>query len=245
MNDYYMEHWHRLRKIEGASQRVQDDTMRFAKISEDLGVKLLESIMTLIAFMPVLVRLSESVTDLPLIGHVSYALVWVSIIWALLGTGFLALIGIKLPGLNFRNQRVEAAYRKELVYGEDDPARADPQTVAELFLYVRKNYFRMYFHYVYFNVGRFFYLQADNILPWFILVPTIVAGKIALGALNQILNAFEQVRNAFQYLVNSWPTIVELLSIYKRLRAFEAQIGGEKLPDEDLAYLAAKTSLDA
>jgi peptide/bleomycin uptake transporter len=47
--------------------------------------------------------------------------------------------------------------------------------------------------------------------------------------MNQILNAFEQVRSSFQYLVNSWTTIVELLSIYKRLRAFEAAIVGAPL----------------
>ena len=32
MNNYYMYHWPRLRHIEGASQRVQEDTMRFAGI---------------------------------------------------------------------------------------------------------------------------------------------------------------------------------------------------------------------
>jgi peptide/bleomycin uptake transporter len=57
-----------------------------------------------------------------------------------------------------------------------------------------------------------------------------VAGKITLGAMNQILNAFGQVRESFQYLINSWPTIVELMSIYKRLRAFEATLRGEELP---------------
>jgi ABC-type long-subunit fatty acid transport system fused permease/ATPase subunit len=60
-----------------------------------------------------------------------------------------------------------------------------------------------------------------------VLAPTIVAGKITLGPLNQILNAFAQVRSSFQYLVNSWPRIVELISIYKRLRAFESRIDGE------------------
>ena len=57
-----------------------------------------------------------------------------------------------------------------------------------------------------------------------------MAGKITLGAMNQILNAFTQVRTSFQYLVNSWSTIVELISIYQRLRAFEAKIVGEPLP---------------
>ena len=229
MNDYYMENWPRLRFVEGSSQRVQDDTMRFSKTTEELGVSLIESVMTLIAFLPVLMRLSSNVTELPLIGHIPNALVVVAIVWSLFGTGFLALIGIRLPGLYFRNQRVEAAYRKELVFAEEDETRARPQTVTELFSAVRKNYFRLYFNYMYFNVGRILYLQTDNIFPYIVLAPTIVAGKITLGAMQQILNAFGQVRDSFQYLVNSWTTIVELLSIYKRLRNLEATLAGEEL----------------
>jgi peptide/bleomycin uptake transporter len=236
MNDFYMSHWNTLRSIEGASQRVQDDTMRFSSTMESLGVNLIDSIMTLIAFLPVLLRLSASVTELPLIGEVPYSLVIAAIVWSLFGTAFLAGVGVMLPGLQFRNQRVEAAYRKELVYGEDDARRAQPPTVAELFANVRRNYFRLYFHYMYFNIARILYLQTDNIFPYIVLAPTIVAGKITLGPLQQILNAFAQVRSSFQYLVNSWTTIVELLSIYKRLRGLDATIRGEPLPELDRRY---------
>jgi len=224
MNDYYVAHWPLLRTVEGASQRVQEDAMRFATSMEGLGVNLVDAIMTLIAFLPVLVRLSSSVTELPLIGAISYPLVVAALLWATFGTAFLALIGIRLPGLEFHNQRVEAAYRKELVFGEDNPARARPLTLVELYAAVRRNYFRVYLNYMYFNVARILYLQTDNIFPYIVLAPTIVAGKITLGPMNQILNAFSQVRSSFQYLVNSWPQIVELISIYKRLRAFESRI---------------------
>jgi peptide/bleomycin uptake transporter len=244
MNNHYVGRWGTIRNIEGASQRVQDDTMRFSSTMESLGVNLIDSIMTLIAFLPVLLRLSTNVTELPLVGHVPYALVVVAIAWSLFGTLFLALVGFKLPGLQFRNQRVEAAYRKELVFGEDDIQRAQPATVAELFTFVRRNYFRLYFHYMYFNVARIFYLQADNIFPYVVLGPTIVAGKITLGAMNQILNAFGQVRDSFQYLVNSWTTIVELLSIYKRLRSLDATIEGEPLSDIDQRYLKGQVAAD-
>src|ERR1700681_2066324 len=158
------------------------------------------------------------------------SLVFAAVIWSVLGTGALALIGIRLPGIEFFNQRVEAAYRKELVLGEDDPARADPPTVSELFGAIRRNYFRLYLNFMYFNIGRIVYLQTDVIFPYILLGPTIIAGKITLGSMNQILNAFTQVRTSFQYLVNSWSTIVELISIYQRLRGFEAKIGGEPLP---------------
>lgn len=239
MNDYYIPNWPRLRHIEGASQRVQDDTMRFARTTEGLGVSLLDALMTLIAFLPVLVVLSGNITELPLLGAVPYPLVLAAILWSAFGTGLLAIVGIKLPGLEFRNQRVEAAYRKELVYGEDDPDRADPITTTELFENVRRNYFRLYFHYVYFNLTRYLYIQTDNVFPYIILAPTIVVGAITLGAMNQILNAFGQVRTSFQYLITSWPTIVELISIYKRLRAFEATIHGGDLPSIDQEFMAA------
>lgn len=237
MNDYYMFHWDKLRHIEGASQRVQEDTMRFSQIMEGLGVSFIDSIMTLIAFMPVLVRLSVNVGALPLVGVIPHPLVFAAITWSVLGTIGLVLAGYRLPGLEFRNQRVEAAYRKELVYGEDDANRAQPPQVSELFDNVRKNYFRLFFHYVYFNVVRYTYLQANGIFSILILGPSIVAGTITLGLLNQINYAFSQVTGSFQFLVNSWSTIVELLSVHKRLKAFEAAIKGEPLPDIDLRYL--------
>jgi peptide/bleomycin uptake transporter len=230
MNDYYIANWARLRTIEGASQRVQEDTMRFATTMEGLGINLIDAVMTLLAFLPVLLRLSSNITELPIVGSIPYPLVVAAVVWSILGTGLLALIGIRLPGIEFFNQRVEAAYRKELVLGEDEPARADPPTVQALFANIRRNYFRLYLNFMYFNIGRIVYLQTDNIFPYFLLAPTIVAGKITLGAMNQIMNAFSQVRSSFQYLINSWSTIVELISIYQRLRAFEAKIHDEAMP---------------
>ncbi len=237
MNDHYMSLWDRVRHIEGASQRVQEDTMRFAGIMEHLGVSLIDSVMTLIAFLPILWGLSSFVTHLPIIGEVPQALVFVAILWSIFGTALLALAGIRLPGLEFRNQRVEAAYRKELVYGEDDPDRARPPTVAELFDNVRRNYFRLYLNYLYFNVVRYGYLQAGVLVPYIALGPTIVAAGFTLGVMQQIVRAFGRVESSFQYLVNSWTTIVELLSIYKRLQAFEAAINDQPLPKIDRDFM--------
>ena len=174
---------------------------------------------------------------LPIIGEVSQGLVFVAILWSVFGTALVALAGIRLPGLEFRNQRVEAAYRKELVYGEDHEDRAAPPTVAELFSNVRKNYFRLYFNYLYFNVVRIFYLQIGNLVPYIALAPTIASGVITLGVMQQIIRAFSRVEGSFQYLINSWTTIVELMSVYKRLQAFEAAFANEELPDIDKEWI--------
>jgi len=241
MNDYYRTHWSALRLIEGASQRVQEDTMRFASTVEGLGASLIDSVMTLIAFLPVLLRLSANVTELPLVGAVPYPLVIAALTWSVLGTGFLALVGIRLPMLEFANQKVEAAYRKELVLGEDDSARAAPPTLADLYGAIRRNYFRLYLNFMYFNIARIGYLQTDNIFPYIVLGPTIVSGRITLGIMNQVLNAFSQVRSSLQYLVNSWSTVVELISIYQRLRAFEERLQGQpldKIEKEEMLILS-------
>ncbi|HWI79690.1 MAG TPA: SbmA/BacA-like family transporter, partial [Ramlibacter sp.] len=155
---------------------------------------------------------------------VPYSLVWVAIAFALAGTVLLAVVGIKLPGLQFQNQRVEAAYRKELVYGEDDASRAAPPVAGKLFGAVRHNYFRLFFHYLYFDVAKWSYIQFGVLVPYIALGPTLVGGVITLGVMQQIVRAFGRVESAFQFLVLSWSTVIELMSVYKRLRAFERQI---------------------
>ena len=222
MNEYYVQNWEKLRHVEGASQRVQEDTMRFATIVEDLGVELVRAVLMLIAFLPLLFVLSAKVPVLPVIGELEYSLVWAAIGWAVFGTVLLMVVGIKLPGLEFNNQKVEAAYRKELVYGEDHEQRADPLTLAELFKSIRGNYFKLYFHYAYFNLFARWYGQLDILYSLFVLFPSIAAGLMTLGLINQIMGVFNRVRESFQYLVSSWKTIIELLSIRKRLKAFES-----------------------
>jgi peptide/bleomycin uptake transporter len=221
MNDYYMNNWVKLRTIEGASQRVQEDTRRFAATMETLGVSLLDSFLTLVAFLPILWELSKPIKVLPFIGEVDHALVYVAVIFALFGTALLAAIGIKLPGLEFNNQKVEAAFRKELVFGEDHEDRAKPPTIVELFNNVRRNYFRLFFHYMYFDIAKWSYLQFGVLVPYMALGPTIVSATITLGEMQQIVRAFGRVESSFQFLVRSWSIIVELISIYKRLVAFE------------------------
>ena len=224
MTFYYMSSWQKVRTVEGAAQRVQEDTRDFVSIVEGLGLSFIDSVMTLIVFLPLLWGFSQGISELPWIGPVNGSLVWVALISAAFGTALLWVVGIRLPGLQFANQRVEAAFRKELVYGEDYATRAQPIPVRELFQNVQRNYFRLYFNYLYFNVARYAYLQASVFFPYIAMGPSIVAGAITFGLFQQIINAFGQVSDSFRFLVNSWTTIINLISIFKRLHAFEQNI---------------------
>ena len=232
MADYYHENWSKARLTEGASQRVQEDTLKFARIMEGLGVELLRSLMTLIAFLPILWGLSKQITMLPFFGEVNHALVWVAIISALGGTILLAAVGFKLPGIEYDIQKEEAAYRKELVLGEDNMKRAGISYIDSLYGNVRKIHFKMYFHYLYFNAVKWSYLQGMVIVPYVALAPTIVTGAITLGFVQQIARAFNKVENSLQYLVRSWPIIVEFISVQRRLSEFESKLERASLEQE-------------
>ena len=102
--------------------------------------------MTLIAFIPILWGLSDKV-DIPILREIEGSLVWGTLVVSLGGMLISWFVGIKLPGLEYNNQRVEAAFRKDLVLGEDDKKNyAQPETLWELFLGIRFNYQRLYLH---------------------------------------------------------------------------------------------------
>ena len=118
----YMPYWKEVdAKVEGASQRIQEDCMNFARIVESIGLQIIRAFMLLIAFIPILWGLSSNVI-LPWLKDISGSLVYVSLTASLGGVLISWLVGIKLPGLEYNNQVVEAALRKELVYGEDNRA---------------------------------------------------------------------------------------------------------------------------
>ena len=224
MVEWYHSVYDQARQIEGAAQRVQEDTIKFTKIMESLGTSLIEAIMILIQFVPILLGLS---TGIPIFffGEWQYGLVTGALLWTLGGTIFLIGLGwvLRLVGVEYDLQKKEAAYRKILVIAEDD-INVRPKTIEELFNDVRGIHFLSYLRYLYFNIGRVAYLQANVLSAYVFLGPAIVAGLVTLGVMQQIIRAFGRVEGSMQYLLKAWPTIIELASVYKRLKEFENQI---------------------
>ena len=234
MVEWYHSVYDKARKIEGASQRVQEDTIKFTRIMEGLGTSLIESIMILIQFIPILFGLSVGI-PIFFFGEWEYGLIVGALIWTIGGTVFLIVLGLilRLVGIEYDLQKQEAAYRKILVIAEDD-GNVRPKTIDELFDDVRKIHFLSYLRYLYFNIGRIAYLQANVLSAYVFLAPAIVAGVVTLGVMQQIVRAFGRVEGSMQYLLKAWPTIIELASVYKRLREFETKINQEDLVDEKI-----------
>ena len=200
-------------EVEGASQRMQEDPARFAVVVESLGLGLFRAILTLLAFIPILWHLSEqlaaeikskqpaldktlaavsqndaemihfALTGIRYIAEVPGSLMWIAIGIALVGTFLSYFVGIKLPGLHYNNQRVEARFRKRLVYAEDDKRFADMPSVLELFTGLRFNYFRLYLHSSYFRLWEGFFSQFVIIIDFVLLAPVIIWSSQAIELL--------------------------------------------------------------
>ena len=242
----YLPLWEKAgREIEGASQRLQQDPERFARIVESLGLGIVRSVLTLIAFVPILWSVSAEIMErfaaaeglpgapfsLPFLEWTATtpaSLVLVAVLLSLGGTGLSFLVGIKLPGLEYNNQRVEARFRKRLVYGEDDKKFADFPSMLELFTGLRFNYFRLFLHYSYFGLWSGLFLQFIIVADLILVGTGVVLGIITFGFLNQISHAFSKVAESLSYFVDNWTTVTELMSVVKRLREFEHNIGYAK-----------------
>ena len=224
MVEWYHSVYDQARSIEGASQRVQEDTIKFSRIMEGLGTSFIEAIMIIVEFIPILFGLSIGI-PIFFFGEWEYGLITGALIWSIGGTLFLIILGyiLRLVGVEYDLQKQEAAYRKILVIAEDD-GTVRPKKLEELFDDVRKIHFLSYLRYLYFNIGRVAYLQANVLSAYVFLAPAIVAGVVTLGVMQQIIRAFGRVEGSMQYLLRAWPTIIELASVYKRLREFENKI---------------------
>ena len=226
MVEWYHSLYEKARTIEGASQRVQEDTIKFTRIMESLGTSLIESVMVLVQFIPILFGLSIGI-PIFFFGEWEYGLITGALLWTLGGTAFLIGLGwiLRLVGIEYDIQAKEAAYRKILVIAEDD-GTVRPKKIEEFFEDVRKIHFLSYLRYLYFNIGRMAYLQANVLSAYVFLAPAIVAGVMTLGVMQQIIRAFGRVEGSMQYLLKAWPTIIELMSVYRRLREFETKLKG-------------------
>ena len=234
MVEWYHTVYDKAGKIEGASQRVQEDTIKFTRYMEDLGTSFIESVMLLIQFVPILLGLSIGI-PIFFFGDWQYGLITGALLWTICGTLFLIGLGLllRLVGIEYDVQKKEAAYRKILVIAEDD-GNIRPKTINELFEEVRSIHYLKYLRYLYFNIGRMAYLQANVLSAYVFLAPAIVAGAVTLGVMQQIIRAFGRVEGSMQYLIKAWPIIIELASVYKRLREFESKINQDELLDQKI-----------
>ena len=213
-------------------QRIQEDIGQFTGATLSLSMGLLNSVVTLGSFVGILWTLS---------GGFSFQfqgsayiipgfMVWMALLYSVVGSWLTHLIGRPLIVLNFQQQKVEADFRHRLVrvreYSESialDRGETVEQSQLDLrFGRVLANYLtliRAQKRLIWFNS---FFGQAAVVFPFLVAAPRFFSGAIQLGELMQISSAFGQVQGALSWFVDSYSSLASWRATTDRLTGFEA-----------------------
>ena len=211
-------------------QRISEDINQFVSLTLTLFVGVLKQLTTLGAFAVVLWNLSGLIT-IP-IGDAEFTvygyMFWLSLLYSVLGTYFVHLVGKKLIRLNFDQQRYEADFRFSMMRVRENSESiafyrgemAEGVGFKERFANVIKNYWGLMRRTKLLNFYVNGYGQLAIIFPLIMAAPRYYAGEIALGGLMQTISAFGRVQDALSFFVDSYSSIAELAAVIQRLTGF-------------------------
>lgn len=251
--------------IEGASQRLHEDTARFAKGCDSCMVVILDSVSTLLVFVPVLLGLSDEVTPPWWLAWArSWWLVALSFGAAGLGVSISAFIGKALLFLEVNNQRVEARLRRSLVLLEAAPAtectteatpdeelQSDPgaptklstPSFESLWNAIRENYSLLYKNFLYLNLWLTSFDQLLIIVPYILVAPFLFYPddqRVKMGVLVKLSDSFGKVFGSLSVIAENWVSINEFASAVIRLRQFEKNLFGSTKEEQDSSQLVPR-----
>ena len=242
----YVSKWNpQQRPVEGAAQRVHEDTQRFSSgLNGCMGI-VLDAACTLIVFVPILVDIGRRVAAPRWSRGLGDAWILCLALWsALAGVVVAAIIGRKLIGLEVNNQKVEAGLRRELVtletapvavccssQGDDAGGDADMRNPSSAFVTLwydlRENYHRLFINFMSLNAWLTVFEQYMTLVPYLAAAPLLFAPEpdnITLGTLVQLSNSFGKVFASLNVVGDSWGAINEFCSCVVRLRQFEKSV---------------------
>jgi vitamin B12/bleomycin/antimicrobial peptide transport system ATP-binding/permease protein len=215
-------------------QRISDDTKLFVERTLDIGLTLLNSIVTFFSFVIILWGLSNE-APLHLFGEgwtFPGYLVWAALIYSVFGTLLTQWIGAPLVNLDYEQQRREADFRFNLVRTRENAEQiallggegAERRRLEGRFSSVIANWYAIMSRTKRLTAFTQSYSQAAVIVPIVLIAPAFFAGKILLGTLIQAAEAFGSVQKALSFVVQVYRTMAEWRAVVARLDGFEMSV---------------------
>ena len=213
-------------------QRIQEDLNLFTSYSVSLSMGLLNALVTLVSFVGILWGLSGAFgfTFNGASFEIPGFMVWMAVLYCLVGSVLTHYIGRPLISLNFQQQRYEADFRHHMArvreYSESialDRGEAVERTQLDLrFSQVLANYLRLLTaqkRLTWFTTG---FGQAAVVFPFIVAAPRFFSGAIQLGELMQIASAFGRVQDSLSWFVDNYDRLASWRATTDRLTSFES-----------------------
>ena len=220
--------------MDNPDQRIADDISSFVSLTLSLFVGVLKQATSLIAFVFILWQLSGTL-DIPLgetVLSVPGYMVFVTLMYSVVGTWLAHKVGRKLIGLNYDQQRYEADFRFSMVrvrensesiafYGGEKP---ELQNFHERFAMVISNFWALMKRTKLLNFYVNGYAQIAVIVPILMCAPKYFTGEMQLGGFMQTISAFGRVQDALSFFVESYDSIAQYVAVIRRLGGFAGHI---------------------
>ena len=236
-------------------QRIAEDLRLFVDYTLSLSLGLLSAVVTLVSFVVILWTLSGPLeiwgTSIP--GY----MVWVALIYAAIGTWLTHVIGRRLIGLNFNQQRFEADFRFSLVRLRENSEgvalyRGEREEVAgfrQRFASVVGNWWALMVKQKQLGWFTIFYGQLAIIFPFVVSAPRFFSGAMPLGGIFQTASAFGQVQGALSWFIGAYTQFATWKATVDRLTGFSASLAkvrdeSEKLHGERMDGAPGDITLD-
>jgi putative ATP-binding cassette transporter len=244
MNSTYLGQWmhnanHYRMQLKGDAadnpdQRIADDIKLFVDQTLNIGLGLLNAMVTLASFVVILWGLSAA-APLHIFGRefaIPGYLVWGALVYAIFGTALAQWIGSPLVNLGFRQQRLEGDYRFNLVRVRENSEQiallqgesAERQRLSERFGDIVDNWYAIMRRTMRLTAFTSSYSQAAVIFPYVLVAPAYFADKIQLGGMMQTASAFDSVQKALSFFVSTYRTLADWRAVVARLDGFEMAI---------------------
>lgn len=214
------------RSADNPDQRIEQDIAAFTTQTLTLTLGLISEILTLVTFTVVLWGLSGPITVAGL--AIPGFMVWVALIYAVIGSGLTYLVGRRLVQLNFQLERYNADFRYRLVRvrenaesialygGEPDEQRRLAGAFERIFVTA----WRAIIVNLRLTSLNVFYGQVAGIFPIVVQAPRYFAGEIMLGTLTRTAGAFGQVQGSLSWFVDSFTLLADWKATTDRLTGF-------------------------
>ncbi|MBX3585001.1 MAG: ABC transporter ATP-binding protein/permease [Ramlibacter sp.] len=217
-------------------QRIQEDLNLFTTDTIALSMGLLNAVVTLVSFVGILWSLSGGFSFSFNGGTYEIAgfMVWMAVLYCVVGSVITHYIGRPQIKLNFQQQRYEADFRHHLVrvreYSEaialDRGEGVERQQLDTRFTSVLANYLRLLKAQKNLIWFTNFFGQAAIVFPFVVAAPRFFSGAIQLGQLMQIASAFGRVQDSLAWFVDNYSSLASWRATTDRLTSFEAGIVG-------------------
>lgn len=219
-------------------QRITEDVKLFIERTMDIGLGLLNAIVTLVSFVVILWGLSAA-APLQLFGHefaIPGYLVWGALIYAIFGTVLTQWIGSPLVNLDFEQQQREADFRFNLVRTRENSEQialmqgesAERERLMHRFGRVITNWYGIMSRTKRLTFFTQSYAQAAVIFPYVLVAPAYFAGKLQLGGIQQTADAFDKVYRSLSFFVSVYRRLAEWRAVVARLDGFEMSIASSR-----------------